>query len=212
MTGAMRIGLAMLPLLGIGAGFSGTLGPAALRPAVAASQSRVPEANPADVHFMTTMIHHHAQALMMADLAAKHSSSRAIGMLSERIRVSQTDEIALLQQWLRDRGVPAPEAAGSIEVMFAHGSHDHSMHMTGMLTREQFARLEEARGAEFDRLFLIYMIEHHEGALDMVETLFASHGGGVEDFVYKIASDTFADQGSEIDRMQRMLDALSAGR
>jgi uncharacterized protein (DUF305 family) len=81
---------------------------------------------------------------------------------------------------------------------------------SGMLTAEQMAELGAARGEAFDRLFLTYMIQHHEGALTMVETLMSSHGGGVDDSVYKIASDTFADQGSEIDRMDRMLKAMSS--
>jgi uncharacterized protein (DUF305 family) len=91
------------------------------------------------------------------------------------------------------------------------GGVTHDMLMPGMLTEEQMTQLERARGAEFDRLFLTFMIQHHEGALTMVDQLFASHGGGVDDFIYKIASDTFADQGSEIDRMQRMLDAMASG-
>jgi uncharacterized protein (DUF305 family) len=92
------------------------------------------------------------------------------------------------------------------------GGVEHHHLMSGMLTPEQLARLERARGAEFDRLFLTYMIQHHEGALEMVETLFAAHGGGIDDFIYKVASDTFADQGSEIDRMQRLLDAMDGAR
>jgi uncharacterized protein (DUF305 family) len=154
------------------------------------------------------MIHHHSQALVMSELAAVHAVNPGIRTLSERIRVSQTDEIALMQLWLTDVGEDAPEPNPR---MTGHG-HDHHGGMPGMLTPEQLDQLERARGADFDRLFLTLMIQHHEGALDMVETLFAAHGGGVDDFIYKIASDTFADQGSEIDRMQRMLDALSAGR
>ena len=73
----------------------------------------------------------------------------------------------------------------------------------------QLAELKAARGAEFDRLFLRFMIQHHEGALQMVEELFATSGAANDDFIYKMASDTFADQGIEIDRMQRMLEAIS---
>jgi uncharacterized protein (DUF305 family) len=165
-------------------------------------------ANEADVRFMTGMIHHHAQALTMADLALTHSTSPAIRTLSERIRVSQTDEIALLQQWLGENGAPVPEVTVPGTAPGAVVHHDPSLQMAGMLSPQQILELSAARGAEFDRLFLTLMIQHHEGALDMVETLFASHGGGVDDFIYKIASDTFADQGSEIDRMYAMLDAI----
>jgi uncharacterized protein (DUF305 family) len=159
---------------------------------------------------MSGMIHHHAQAIVMAGWSASHGASPSIRTLSERITVSQTDEIKLMQQWLREMGEPSPEAspAGRRMVM---GGVEHDMLMPGMLTEEQMSQLDRARGQEFDRLFLTFMIQHHEGALTMVEALFASHGGGADDFIYKIASDTFADQGSEIDRMQRMLDAMGAG-
>lgn len=170
----------------------------------------VRRANASDVEFMSGMIHHHAQAIVMAGWSASHGASPSIRTLSERITVSQTDEIKLMQQWLREMGEPSPEAspAGRRMVM---GGVEHDMLMPGMLTEEQMSQLDRARGQEFDRLFLTFMIQHHEGALTMVEALFASHGGGADDFIYKIASDTFADQGSEIDRMQRMLDAMGAG-
>jgi uncharacterized protein (DUF305 family) len=86
------------------------------------------------------------------------------------------------------------------------------MQMPGMLTEEQMAQLDRARGTEFDRLFLTFMIQHHEGALTMVDNLLGSMGGAADDFIYKIASDTFADQGSEIGRMQMMLEAMGPGR
>jgi uncharacterized protein (DUF305 family) len=159
---------------------------------------------------MTGMIHHHAQALVMAKLADTHAANPSLKVLSERITVSQTDEIRMMQQWLRENGAEAPEPSPTGQRMQMGGA-THDMLMPGMLTAEQMTQLERARGAEFDRLFLTFMIQHHEGALTMVDQLFASHGGGVDDFIYKIASDTFADQGSEIDRMQRMLDAMASG-
>lgn len=189
------------------------------RPASPPPESPVPEAatpsparraNPADVAFMQGMIHHHGQALIMAALSGKNGANPSIRTLSERITVSQTDEIRMMQQWLREHGEDAPEPSPS-GMRMEMGGATHDMLMPGMLTPEQMGQLERARGAEFDRLFLTFMIQHHEGALTMVEELFASHGGGVDDFMYKIASDTFADQGSEIDRMQRMLDAMSSG-
>ncbi len=166
-------------------------------------------ANPADAAFMSGMIHHHAQAIVMAKWSATHGASERIRTLSERIIVSQTDEIKLMQQWLREHGEAAPDVSPDGRVMMGGVAHD--MHMPGMLTAEQMRELDSARGAAFDRLFLTLMIQHHEGALTMVDTLFATPGGGADDFIYKVASDTFADQGSEIDRMQRMLDAMGAG-
>ena len=107
-------------------------------------------------------------------------------------------------------GEQAPEATPT-GLRMQMGGQEHEMLMPGMLSPEQMAQLDRARGTEFDRLFLTFMIQHHEGALLMVEDLFASYGGGADDLIYKIASDTFADQGSEIDRMQKMLDAMAAG-
>jgi len=188
-------------------------GPANSRATAPAPQAAAPaarRANAADVHFMSGMIHHHAQAIVMAGWSASHGASQAIRTLSERIIVSQTDEIRMMQQWLREMGETAPEATPT-GLRMRMGGQEHEMLMPGMLGPEQMTQLDRARGADFDRLFLTLMIQHHEGALTMVEELFASYGGGADDFIYKIASDTFADQGSEIDRMQRMLDAMAPG-
>jgi uncharacterized protein (DUF305 family) len=154
---------------------------------------------PADVGFMTDMIHHHAQALAMARMAPTHGASGAIQVLAERIIVGQNDEIALMQRWLRNRGEPVPDPVGG-----THGGV-HAMHMPGMLTQEQLEELDAARGAEFDQLFLTFMIQHHQGALTMVEQLFGTYGAAQGDAVFKIASDIGADQTSEIDRMRSML-------
>lgn len=178
-------------------------------PAAAPAPAR--RANPADVAFVSGMIHHHAQALVMAELARDRAASPAIRTLSERIHVSQTDEIRIMQLWLSDMGEPVPEPSPT-GMRMTMGGVEHDMLMPGMLSADQMARLEAARGPEFDRLFLAYMIQHHEGALEMVEALFAAHGGGVDDTIYKMASDTFADQGSEIDRMQRLLDSMNGPR
>ena len=88
---------------------------------------------------------------------------------------------------------------------------EHAMLMPGMLTDAELAQLDRARGVDFDRLFLTFMIRHHEGALTMVEQMFASPGAGQDDIVFKFASDVFADQSTEIDRMQKMLEALPPG-
>ena len=167
-------------------------------------------ASAADVEFITGMIHHHAQAIVMAGFSTTHDANQQIQILSERIIVSQRDEIRLMQQWLGEVGQPAPEPDPR-GMRMTMGGMEHMMLMPGMLTEEQMAQLDAARGRDFDRLFLTFMIQHHEGALQMVEKLFGTYGGGVDDVIYKIASDTFADQGSEIDRMQRMLDAMGGG-
>lgn len=156
----------------------------------------------ADVHFMTGMIHHHAQALVMSTLAPRNGASESIRTLTGRIINAQTDEITAMQRWLRDRDRPVPEVDASGHVMGGH------MHMSGMLTPEQLEELAAARGQEYDRLFLTYMIQHHNGAVDMVDVLFATDGAAQDDFVFKLASDIQVDQRTEVARMQRMLDAM----
>jgi uncharacterized protein (DUF305 family) len=165
----------------------------------------------ADVEFMAGMIPHHAQAVRMARWAETNGARADVRVLAERIIVSQLDEIELMRMWLRDREqyVPPPDATHH---RTSHGGVEHVMLMPGMLTDDELAQLESARGSEFDRLFLTFMIRHHEGALVMVEQLFASPGAAQDDFIYKFASDVFADQTSEIDRMQQLLATMpSAG-
>jgi uncharacterized protein (DUF305 family) len=148
----------------------------------------------ADIDFMAGMIHHHAQALVMARMAPTHGASEPLGIMAARIINAQNDEIALMQRWLEDRGEPASDT-----------DSDMGMMMPGMLTDEQLAALDAARGTEFDRLFLTYMIQHHQGAVTMVSELFATDGAAQEQTVFKLASDIEADQASEIARMQSML-------
>lgn len=157
--------------------------------------------SPADVAFMTGMIHHHAQAVLIAGWAPTHGASPALLRLCERIVVGQQDEIALMQRWLEDRGEPAPG------VDSAHHDH-HPAEMPGMLSPEQLARLDGASGPEFDRLFLTFMIQHHQGALVMVDRLFGTNGAAQDEVVFRMASDVYADQSTEIERMQRMIAAL----
>lgn len=163
----------------------------------------------ADVAFMTGMIGHHAQALVMSALAPSNGASPTIRTLTARIFNAQTDEIRVMQGWLRDRGRPVPEvdAGGAVHMM--HDA-DHSMHMPGMLSPEQLQELREAHGPDFDRLFLKYMIQHHQGAVGMVHDLFATDGAAQDDLIFKIASDIQVDQITEINRMQQMLDAMTA--
>ncbi len=167
----------------------------------------------ADVRFMTHMIGHHAQAIEMARLVPTHGASPAIQRLAERIINAQQDEIATMERWLRARKLPVPDAGGASAPATAHGDgrHDaHPMLMPGMLTPDQMRQLNAARGPEFDRLFLTLMIQHHNGALTMVERLFGSHGAAQEDNIFKFASDVSADQSTEVRRMQTMLTAMAA--
>jgi uncharacterized protein (DUF305 family) len=173
--------------------------------AVDSARARYTEA---DVYFMSGMIHHHAQAVLMAGWAPTHGGSPAIRALCERIVVGQRDEIALMQRWLRDRHQTVPEGDASHDMM---PGMDSSSMMPGMLTAEQLGQLDRARGPEFDRLFLTFMIQHHQGAITMVNTLFGSQGAGEEEIVFRFASDVYADQTTEIDRMQKMLAVLPAG-
>jgi uncharacterized protein (DUF305 family) len=161
----------------------------------------------ADVHFMAGMIPHHAQAVKMAALVPSRSTRQDVRILAERMAVAQGDEIRLIQQWLRDRGETVPPADATHHIM-DHGGMTHAMLMPGMLSDEEMARLERASGTEFDRRFLTYMIRHHEGALIMVAELFDSQGGGQEDFIFKFASDVYADQTTEIHHMQQILAQL----
>lgn len=161
----------------------------------------------ADVHFMAGMIPHHAQAVKMARLAPTHGASEAVRLFAERVVVGQADEIRLMQMWLEDRGERVPPADATHLMMEMNGMQ-HAMLMPGMLTDEEMAQLDRARGREFDRLFLTFMIRHHEGAIAMVDQLFASAGAAQDDDVYMFASGVYADQTSEIDRMQSMLEAL----
>lgn len=162
----------------------------------------------ADVRFMVGMIGHHGQALVMAGFAPTHGASPAVQTLCARIINAQKDEIATMQQWLRDRGQTVPEVHVSGATMMIHGP-EYAMHMPGMLTPEQIAELDAARGLEFDRLFLTYMIQHHEGAVTMVHELMNTDGAALDDMVFKIASDIQVDQTTEIARMQLMLESLS---
>lgn len=175
-----------------------------------ADSGRVPITQ-ADITFMSGMIGHHAQAVVMAGWAESHGASRAVRTLCERIVVGQRDEIGLMQAWLRDRRLPVPNADPTGWRMNMNGMQ-HTMAMPGMLTAEQMKELDVARGREFDRLFLKYMIQHHEGAIAMVATLFGSQGAAQDDLVFKFASDVNVDQITEVEFMKQMLAAITETR
>jgi uncharacterized protein (DUF305 family) len=166
---------------------------------------------------MQGMIHHHAQAIVMAGWATSHGARSDVQILAARIDVAQRDEIAFMQRWLRERNqtVPDPneqhDMGGGNKVSMAEMPMPDMM-MPGMLSAAQMAQLKAAHGTEYDRLFLTFMIQHHTGALTMVDQLFGTVGGGQELYVFRFASDVGADQTTEIDRMQSMLDALPPQR
>lgn len=159
----------------------------------------------ADVAFMQGMIGHHAQALVMAELVPERTTRENMRLLAERIDVSQRDEIAFMKRWLQDRGESLPADDAHVHAAMGHGEL-----MPGMLTDADLQRLREARGTEFDRLFLQYMIRHHEGAIVVVDALFNSPGAGQEPELFVFASDVNADQTSEIRRMRVVLESLPA--
>jgi uncharacterized protein (DUF305 family) len=177
--------------------------------AVDASTQRPPQATEADIRFMQGMIHHHAQALDMTDLIADRTQDPDMQKLGMRIRVSQTDEIKMMQRWLEARGQQAPDPrthrGHDMADMPGMEGMDHDVMMPGMLTKEEMARLAAAKGPAFDRLFLEGMIKHHGGALTMVKELFATPAAGQQADIFAFASDVEADQQMEIDRMTAML-------
>ena len=153
-----------------------------------------------DTRFMHHMIAHHGQALVMTKLVPQRSNTPGVRLLSERIEISQQDEMALMRRWLQQRGKPMP----------MDGDHMMHMSMPGMLTEAQLASLAAARGPEFERLFLDLMIRHHEGALTMVRELLGSQGAAQDSEMYRLASDIDADQRAEIARMRSMLNAMAS--
>lgn len=176
----------------------------------------------ADVRFMHHMMMHHAQALVMTAMVPTHDASADVRTVAERITISQRDEIGLMQRWLHARGELAPDVMAPDHMQHAshmqqmqHGSMGDSTHTTmampmsmsmpGMLTPAQLAQLDAARGAAFDTLFVRFMIQHHEGALQMVADYLATPGAAQESEIFRFASDVDADQRAEIRRMRGLL-------
>jgi uncharacterized protein (DUF305 family) len=155
----------------------------------------------ADVRFMQNMIGHHAQALVMAAMVPTHGADEQLRKLAEKIDISQRDEIAFMERWLRERHQAVPAEHDSMHMM-------HAMQMPGMLSPEQMEQLDAARDTEFERLFLTFMIQHHRGALQMVETLFASPGAAQDSDIFRFVTDVDTDQRAEIFTMQSMLAVL----
>lgn len=149
---------------------------------------------------MQGMIGHHLQALEMTALLATRTSDEGLRLLAKRIDISQADEIQMMRDWLKARGEPLPDP---------HAHHaPGAVLMPGMLTAVEMRRLADAKGPAFDRLFLELMIKHHEGAVIMVEELFAADGAAQQSDIFAFASDVDVDQRMEIERMSTMLKEL----
>jgi uncharacterized protein (DUF305 family) len=166
----------------------------------------------ADVKFMQGMIHHHSQAVEMTDLLRTRGRDKNLQELGKRISISQTDEIQFMRQWLQDRGKPVPMEHMNHMAMTHEGSGSMSgmdmspmPMMPGMLSPQQMDALAKATGRSFDRLFLTGMIQHHRGALVMVQDLFETAGAAQDNVLYDFATDIDNTQRAEIDIMQRML-------
>lgn len=172
-----------------------------------------------DVHFMQHMIVHHAQAVEMVGLLETHGSNPTVKLLGRRIAMSQEAEMALMRDWLTSRGEPL-EMAGMDHGGMDHGAMDHAAHMghampasetaimPGMLSPAQMQRLAAARGTDFDRLFLAGMIQHHQGALDMVGDLMEHPDAAQDTLLSDFTTSVVADQSTEILRMQFLLSEL----
>jgi uncharacterized protein (DUF305 family) len=173
----------------------------------ASTTAKLPPPSPADVEFMQSMIMHHSQAVEMTALIASHTENKDLRSLGARISRSQSDEIKFMKRWLAARGEPLAMAMPGMPDMDTAG---HAMPlMPGMLTPEQMEALRKAKGAEFDRLFLEGMIQHHGGAVTMVKDLFDTAGAGQDAELFDFATDVDTGQRAEIRIMQSMLEKKS---
>jgi uncharacterized protein (DUF305 family) len=166
----------------------------------ASTNAKLPPESRADVEFMQGMIMHHSQAVKMTALIASHTRNKDLSSLGARIRASQSDEIRFMKRWLVVRGESDSMAMPDMDM-----SHDAMAMMPGMLTPAQMAALRKAKDAEFDRLFLTGMIQHHQGALTMVKDLFDTAGAGQDAELFDFATDADNTQRAEIGIMQGML-------
>jgi uncharacterized protein (DUF305 family) len=169
----------------------------------ASTTGTVPQRSQADVEFMQGMIMHHGQAVVMTDLIPSHTENAEIRSLGARIGLSQADEMKFMKRWLRARGESVSMAMAGMPDMDKNGNSMPAM--PGMLTPKQMDELRQAKGAEFDRLFLTGMIQHHNGALVMVKQLFDTPGAGQDAELFDFATDADNTQRAEIAIMQNML-------
>jgi uncharacterized protein (DUF305 family) len=177
------------------------------------TKGALPPPSPADVEFMQGMIQHHAQAVEMTAMIPSHTENKNLHVLGARISSSQSDEIKFMKRWLAARGQSVPDTSNQMKDMSMPGmdmSHDMIKLMPGMLTPEQMEALRKAKGSEFDHLFLVGMIQHHNGALTMVKDLFNTAGAGQDAELFNFATDADNTQRAEIRIMQEMLEKENA--
>jgi uncharacterized protein (DUF305 family) len=163
----------------------------------------LPPRSPADIEFMQDMILHHAQAVEMTAMIPSHTQNKDLRFLGARISSSQSDEIKFMKRWLAARSESVPKVTTRMSGMDM--SHETIGSMPGMLTPQQMEALQEAKGGEFDRLFLLGMIQHHNGALTMVKDLFDTAGAGQDAELFNFANDADNTQRAEIRIMETML-------
>jgi uncharacterized protein (DUF305 family) len=181
------------------------------------SKAKLPPLSPADVEFMQGMIMHHGQAIEMTALIPSHTENKELRSLGARISRSQDDEIRFMKRWLAVRGESLSMPMRENMPGMSHGDSSHQAAdsmplMPGMLTAEQMDALRKATDADFDRLFLTGMIQHHNGALTMVKDLFGTAGAGQDAEIFGFATDVDTGQRAEIRIMQSMLETGSAKR
>jgi uncharacterized protein (DUF305 family) len=170
----------------------------------ASTRATLPPRSQANVEFMQGMIMHHSQAIEMTALIASHTENKDLRLLGARISSSQSSEIKFMQRWLAARGEPLSMPMPEMPNMDM--PHEKMALMPGMLTPEQMEAVRKAKGAEFDRLFLSGMIQHHNGALIMVKDLFDTAGAGQDADLFNFATDADNTQRAEIRIMQTMLE------
>ncbi len=212
---SVAVGIAVLASVGLlsARGQSGSETPVIVQPGAPGKPTKslpsntkatLPPRSRADVEFMQGMIMHHAQAVEMTALIASHTENKDLRALGARISSSQSDEIKFMKRWLATRGEPLTMNMAGMPGMDASGGA--MALMPGMLSAQQMEALRNVKGAEFDRLFLSGMIQHHNGALTMVKDLFDTAGAGQDAELFNFATDADNSQRAEIKIMQSMLD------
>lgn len=214
--------LALLPLVCFSLGVSAQE-PVVIQPGApgqatktlpATTRGKLPPVSRKDVEFMQGMIHHHAQAVEMVEFIEDRTKNKDLRLIGAKIAQSQTDEMNFMKRWLDMRGEPTEHMKPATPATGDH-THGHQANknaasdehlMPGMLTRVQMEELKNAKGAEFDRLFLTGMIQHHNGALVMVDELFKTAGAGQDAELFNFATDVDTGQRAEIRSMQTLLD------
>src|SRR5580704_2828463 len=217
---ALRVWLVSASLISLSATVASGQPPTIVQPGAPGQSSkilssatvRVPtrELTKADIDFMQGMIHHHSQAVEMTALMPSRTHNKRLLAFGKKISISQTDEIQFMQKWLQDRGLAVPmdmSHMGNMKGMehMQHMDMGSMPSMPGMLTPEQMKALAKASGPTFDRLFLTGMIQHHTGALTMVQELFDTPAAGQDPQLYDFSTDVDNTQTAEIKIMQSML-------